>query len=172
MGVKPRRRPQFLCDLRNRRLEVLDLRRADCTKKCRGNQRYADLNHWLLLLCIVVRWIVNRKSIRIDVETDSEGRINISHRFDEIGHGESEFDMEVKLIRPDQTGLSGILDVESPKSGSDNKAQPFELTTGDSVKLGRWKLSPEQNQIKLIGQTQPRLPNGVISLEFNADTDA
>lgn len=109
--------------------------------------------------------------MRIDVETDNEGRINISHQIDEIGHGNSEFNMEVKLICPNHTGLSGILDVESPRSGSDNKAQPFELTTGDTARLGRWKLSSEQNKLKLIGQTNPRLPNELISLELNTETD-
>lgn len=109
------------------------------------------------------------KKIRLNIETDDLGKFTAMEEIDSIGTGTHEFDLAARLVLPQDTEVSGVLDVESEGEGSDNLAKSFSLSSGGTVRLGNWRLTPLTDKLKLVGQTKPRASNSIVALELEVD---
>ena len=107
-------------------------------------------------------------SFRLVNDLDQLSRMRVHIDLDEIGDGELYFDLYARVVNPHGYKLVGVLDVESPLPGSENKANRFELESGHEQPMGRWRLTSARDVLIINAETEPALPSGVVTFEFHA----
>ncbi|MCB1188086.1 hypothetical protein KDL29_13050 [bacterium] len=111
---------------------------------------------------------MQEKTFRLVVDLNDLSRLNAKIDLEEIGDGELDFELSARLVNPHGHILTGVLDVESPLPGSENKATRFEIQPGEWQFMGYWKLSSARDELIINADLEPRMPNGVVTFEFHA----
>ncbi len=105
---------------------------------------------------------------RLVVELDQLSRMRSKIELEEIGSGDLHFELSGRIVNPHGHTLVGVLDVESPLPGSENKAIRFEMQSGSWQPMGSWVLSQARDELIINAETEPKFPDGVLTIEFNA----
>lgn len=74
--------------------------------------------------------------------------------------------LKAKLLSPDDTIITCTLDVDATDGKPANEAREFNLSTGEQISLGTWKLDGGDNIIIVSGQSSPIRPNSEFEFEF------
>lgn len=107
-------------------------------------------------------------TFRLVADLNDLSRLHEKIDIEEIGSGDLEFQLSARIINPHGYKLSGVLDVESPNPGSENKAIRFEMAPGEWQPMGTWRLSSGQDELIINADLEPSMPNGVVTFEFHA----
>ena len=107
-------------------------------------------------------------TFRLVVDLNDLSRLNAKIDLEEIGSGELDFSLNARLVNPHGHSLTGVLDVESPLPGSENKAVRFTIEPGEWQFMGNWKLSTARDELIINADLEPKMPNGVVTFEFRA----
>lgn len=107
-------------------------------------------------------------TFRMIADLDQLSRMRMHIDLEEIGSGQLNFELHARLINPHGYELIGVLDVESPLPGSENKAINFKMTTGQEQPMGIWQLSAARDVLIINAETEPRMPDGAVTFEFRA----
>jgi hypothetical protein len=111
---------------------------------------------------------MNEVTFRMVADLDQLSRMHMHIDLEEVGSGELHFALLARIVNPHGHELVGVLDVESPLPGSENKAVRFKMAAGEEQFMGTWQLSSARDVLIINAETVPRLPNGVVTFEFRA----
>lgn len=103
------------------------------------------------------------------VTTDASGAFEATQTFNPPGPFGFTVELRAKLVAPADTTLSGELDCDAANGNTQNDAQNFSISSGETANLGKWRLSGGDNIIRIAGQTDPAQPDTEVEIEVAAE---
>ncbi len=107
-------------------------------------------------------------TVRIDLETDDNGYLHKTHKYNPPGPFSLSVELSAKIIQPAATTVQGELDIDATDGSPSNQKKAFRVTTGGTCQLGSWRLDGGDNVIVLTGKTIPPQAKTKITFEIEA----
>lgn len=104
----------------------------------------------------------------IKVTTDASGAYSATETVNPPGPFGFTVTLKARLLSPDETTITGTLDINGAKGKPVNDTKNFHAQTGQEIELGRWKLAGGDNILKVAGQTSPARANADLNIEVKA----
>jgi len=104
----------------------------------------------------------------LTVKTDENGRFQQTQTYNPPGPFSITVQLEVELLSPTDTVVSGELDIDAVDGSPTNQSKKFLAEPGKRISLGSWTLDSRDNLIVVNGITVPVKANTDLAFEMRA----
>ena len=105
----------------------------------------------------------------LETTTDENGYFSVTKTIDPPGFWLSVgVEIWAKLIEPASVVATGTLDIDATDGSPSNQEKKFRLESGKNTSLGHWRVSLDQNIVRVHGRILPKKANATLKVNVSA----